>query len=131
MDFPRHFQASPVAKTRGNICAAGQSQGLRVGVVGFALTLSAAVALAKAGVATELRWLLAAPFFVAVVGVAESLLQTCPFRAMRAERDQGDGSEPIADPKERAEMRARGKRLLMVSGVIAVAAAGLFAELPL
>jgi hypothetical protein len=131
MDFPRHFQASPVAKGRGNICAAGQSQGLRIGVVGFALTLGAAVALAKTGVATELRWLLALPFFVAVVGVAESLLQTCPFRAMRAVRDQGDGAEPIADPKERAELRARGKRLLFVSGVLAVAAAGLFAELPL
>jgi len=46
-------------------------------------------------------------------------------------RDRGDGMEPVADPKERAQLRARGQRLLLACGALALTAAGLFAELPL
>jgi hypothetical protein len=102
-----------------------------VGVVCFSVSLALAIVLAKAGAPPVLRWLLAAPFFLAIVGVSQSLLQTCPFLALKSQRDPGEGIEPVADPKERAALRARGQRLLLVSAVIAVAAAGLFAELPL
>jgi hypothetical protein len=116
---------------RGNLCASRQSRMLRFGVVCFSVSLAAAIAFAKAGVAPHWRWLLAAPFFLATVGVSESLLQTCPFMAMKAMRDRGDGMEPVADPKERAQLRARGQRLLLACGALALTAAGLFAELPL
>lgn len=115
----------------GNLCAEGQSRGLRVGVVCFTVSLALAVVLAKTGAPPALRWLLAAPFFLAIVGVSQSLLQTCPFLALRCQRDPGEGVEPVADPRERAALRARGQRLLLASAVIAIAAAGLFAELPL
>jgi hypothetical protein len=140
--FPGSFSASvpggatgvpdPVARrARGNLCPARQSRMLRFGVLCFSVSLAAAIAFAKAGVAPQLRWLLAVPFFFAVVGVAESLLQTCPFMALKSMRDQGDGIEPVADPQQRAELRARGKRFLFASAAIALSAAGLFAQLPL
>jgi hypothetical protein len=116
---------------RGNLCASRQSKMLRFGVLCFSVSLAAAIAFAKAGVAPHWRWLLAAPFFLATVGVSESLLQTCPFMAMKAMRDRGDGMEPVADPQERAQLRARGQRLLLACGALALTAAGLFAELPL
>jgi len=116
---------------RGNTCAARQSRMLRFGVLCFSVSLAAAIALARAGVAPHWRWLLAVPFFLATVGVSESLLQTCPFMAMKAMRDRGEGAEPVADPKERAVLRARGQRLLLACGALALTAAGLFAELPL
>jgi hypothetical protein len=118
-------------KMAGNLCPGRQSRMLRLGVLCFTVSLVSAVAFAKAGVAPQLRWLLAVPFFLAVVGVSESLVQTCPFMALKSMRDQGDGAEPVADPGERAALRARGRQLLLVSAVIALAAAGLFAELPL
>lgn len=119
------------AHTRGNLCAEGQSRGLRVGVVCFTVSLAAAIILAKTGAPPALRWLLAAPFFLAIVGVSQSLMQTCPFLALKSLRDPGEGIEPVADPRQRAALRARGQRLLVASAVVAVAAAGLFAELPL
>jgi hypothetical protein len=121
----------PAAKAAANLCASGQSRVLRIGVLCFSLSLAAAIAMAKAQVGAEWRWLLALPFFVAVVGVSESLLQTCPFMALKSMRDRGEGIEPVADPTERAVLRAKGKRLLLVSGAIALSAAGLFAQLPL
>ena len=48
---------------------------LRFGVLCFSVSLAAAIAFAKAGIAPQLRWLLAVPFFLAVVGVSESLLR--------------------------------------------------------
>lgn len=139
--FPGSFSGVPTgmpaptdlgaAKRAGNLCPARQRRMLRLGVLCFSVSLAAAIAFAKAGVAPQLRWLLAVPFFLAVVGVSESLLQTCPFMALESKRDHGDGAEPVADPRERAELRARGKRFLLVSAAIALAAAGLFAQLPL
>jgi len=130
---PTHPVPSAVVlgRPRGNLCVEAQSRGLRIGVVGFAVTLALAVTFAKTGVAAELRWLLAAPFFVSAVGVSESLLQTCPFLALQSMSDRGEGLEPIADPKERTLMRSRAKRLLFSCGALALAAAGLFAQLPL
>jgi hypothetical protein len=125
------LQTEKTQRVPGNLCAGRQSRMLRFGVLCFSLSLAAAIALAKAGVAPQLRWLLAVPFFLAVVGVSESLVQTCPFMALRSMRDHGDGVEPVADPRERAELRTRGKRVLMMSATIALAAAGLFAQLPL
>jgi len=122
---------TPATRVAGNLCATRQSRMLRFGVLCFSVSLAAAIAFAKADVAPQLRWLLAVPFFLAVVGVSESLLQTCPFMALRCMRDHGDGMEPVADPRQRAELRARGKRFLLVSAAIALSAAGLFAELPL
>ncbi|MEY2934129.1 MAG: hypothetical protein RL033_4878 [Pseudomonadota bacterium] len=119
-------------KASGNLCMEGQSRGLRIGVVAFSLSLALAIAFAKADAPVALRWLLALPFFVAVVGVSESLLQTCPFLALKSLRaPSGESVEPVADPRERAALRARGQRLLLASVVIALTAAGLFAELPL
>jgi hypothetical protein len=118
-------------KGSGNLCMEGQSRGLRIGVVAFTVSLALAIAFAKADAPAAVRWLLALPFFVAVVGVSESLLQTCPFLALKSLRDPGGGAEPVADPRERAALRARGQRLLLASVVIALTAAGLFAELPL
>jgi hypothetical protein len=118
-------------KASGNLCSEGQSRGLRIGVVAFSLSLALAIGFAKADAPVALRWLLALPFFVAVVGVSESLLQTCPFLALKSLRDAGGGAEPVADPRERAALRARGQRLLLASVVLALTAAGLFAELPL
>ena len=129
---PETAPAKPaLAKRKGNLCAEAQSKVLRVGVLFFSLTLAAAIVLAKAEVAAEWRWLLALPFFVAIVGVSESLLQTCPFMALKNLRDEGEGIEPIADPQERSRMRARGKGLLLASASIALVAAGVFAQLPL
>jgi hypothetical protein len=128
---PRPGGNPTAPRASGNLCAGRQSRMLRFGVLCFSVTLAAAIAFAKADVAPQLRWLLALPFFLAVVGVSESLLQTCPFMALRSMRDQGDGAEPVADPHERARLRARGKRVLLMSATIALAAAGLFAELPL
>jgi hypothetical protein len=125
------LQTERTPRAPGNLCAGRQSRMLRFGVLCFSVSLAAATAFAKAGVAPEWRWLLAAPFFLAVIGVSESLVQTCPFMALRSLRDQGDGVEPVADPRERAELRTRGKRVLIMSATIALAAAGLFAQLPL
>ena len=125
------FDPMVAGAPHGNLCAARQSRMLRFGVLCFSVSLAAAIALAKAGVEPHWRWLLAVPFFLATVGVSESLLQTCPFMAMKAMRDRGDGAEPVADPKERAVLRARGQRLLLACGALALTAAGLFAELPL
>jgi hypothetical protein len=127
---PTSEQAAP-GVSRGNLCASAQSRMLRFGVLCFSVSLAVAIAFAKAGIAPHWRWLLAVPFFLASVGVSESLLQTCPFMAMKAMRDRGDGMEPVADPKERAALRARGRRLLLACGALALTAAGLFAELPL
>jgi len=107
-----------------------QSRGLRAGVIGFGVTLALAITFAKTGVSPQLRWLLAAPFFMSVVGVSESLLQTCPFLAMKSMSDRGDGLQPIPDPKERELMRSRGKRLLLACAGLSLVAAGLFAQLP-
>ncbi len=133
----REGLSDPSAATRarrhvhGNLCAEGQSRGLRIGVVCFSVSLALAIVLAKTGAPAVVRWLLAVPFFLAVVGVSQSLLQTCPFLALKSLRDPGDGMEPVADPRERAMLRARGQRLLLASAAIALTAAGLFAELPL
>jgi hypothetical protein len=118
-------------RPRGNLCMEGQSRGLRVGVISFGVTLALAITFAKSGVSSELRWLLAVPFFVSVVGVSQSLLQTCPFLALQSMSDHGDGLQPIPDPEERALMRSRGKRLLLTCAGLSVVAAGLFAQLPL
>ena len=142
---PLHFLPQPEANglpqasaarsasphSHGNLCAEGQSRGLRVGVICFTVTLALAVVLAKTGAPAAVRWLLAVPFFLSVVGVSQSLLQTCPFLALKSLRDPGEGIEPVADPRERAALRARGQRLLLASAAIALTAAGLFAELPL
>ena len=69
-----------------------------MGVVCFTVSLALAIVLAKTGAPPVLRWLLAAPFFLAIVGVSQSLLQTCPFLALKSLRDPGEGIEPVADP---------------------------------
>src|SRR5689334_2827579 len=82
--------ADPLAPGRphGNLCASRQSRMLRFGVLCFSVSLAVAIAFAKAGIAPHWRWMLAVPFFLATVGVSESLLQTCPFMAMKAMRDR-------------------------------------------
>jgi len=122
--------AAVLGRPRGNLCVEAQSRGLRIGVIGFGVTLALAISFAKLGVASELRWLLAAPFFVSALGISESLLQTCPFLALQSKCDRGDGLEPIADPKERTLMRSRAKHLLLACGCLSLVAAGLFAQLP-
>jgi len=99
-------------------------------VLAFSLTLVAAVVLAKLDAATELRWLLALPFFVAVMHVGEAMYKTCPMLAVRGLRDADEGTEPVANPQERASIRSKGLRLVMLSALIAVTAAGLFAHFP-
>jgi hypothetical protein len=112
-----------------NIGPQGQDRRLRGGVVFFALTLVLAVILTKTGAAAELRWLLALPFFVAVMGISQALCRTCAFMALAGERERGYDRETVLDSDERSALRARGRRLMITSAVIAVAAAGLFVKL--
>ena len=114
-----------------NLGPATQDRRLRRGVLAFSLTVAAAVVLAKLEAATELRWLLALPFFVAVMHVGEAMYKTCPMLAARGLRDAEEGIEPVADPQERASIRSKGLRLVMLSVLIAVTAAGLFAQFPM
>jgi hypothetical protein len=114
-----------------NLGPATQDRRLRRGVLGFSLTLVLAVVLAKLDAAAGLRWLLAVPFFVAVMYVSEAMYKTCPMLAARGLRDADEGVEPVADPAERASIRNKGLRVVMLSALIAVTAAGLFAQLPL
>jgi hypothetical protein len=112
-----------------NIGPRGQDTRLRMGVIGFSLTLLLAVVLAKSGAPPELRWLLALPFFLAVFGVTQALCGTCSILAVKGLRERGDGKEVILDPSELSTIRMRGRRILLASALLAVAAAGLFAEL--
>ena len=112
-----------------NIGPEGQDRRLRMGVVCFAGTLALAVWLAKTQAATELRWLLAAPFFVAVVGISQALCRTCVVLAACGKREHPDGDEAILNPEERKAVRSRGRRIVAASALIAVAAAGLFTQL--
>jgi hypothetical protein len=95
----------------------------------FAATLALAVWLTKTQAAAELRWLLAAPFFVAVAGIAQALCRTCVVLAASGKREELEGSERILNPDELRAVRSRGRRILAASALIAVAAAGLFAQL--
>jgi hypothetical protein len=113
-----------------NLGPATQDRRLRIGVLAFSATLILAVVLARFGVAAHFRWLLALPFFVAVMHLAEAMYKTCPMLAARGVRDTDRGVEPVADPQELASMRGRGRRLVIGSALIAVTAAGLFAQLP-
>lgn len=99
-----------------------------MGVVGFSLTLALAVVLAKSGARPELRWLLALPFFLAVFGVTQALCNTCSILAARGQREREQGTEAILNPGELAMIRVRGRRILVLSALLALAAAGLFAE---
>lgn len=112
-----------------NLCTRGQDRRLRVGVVGFVGTLALAIAFAKAGAPPMVRWLLAVPFFVAIVAVAQALTGTCSYLASRGLRDRGEGKEIIIDPEELHLIRARGRRILMACVAIALIAAGLFAQI--
>ena len=113
-----------------NLGPRGQDSRLRVGVVGFTLTLVLAIALAKVGVAHHLRWLLALPFFWSVVMVAQALYGTCPFMAAKGMREGAEeGVEVIANPDELKNVRTRGRKLVLASAAIALLAAGLFAQL--
>jgi hypothetical protein len=100
-----------------------------MGVVFFAVTLGLAVWLTKTGAAPELRWLLAAPFFVAVAGISQALCRTCVVLAACGKREDTEGSEPVLNPDAARALRSRGRRVLAASALIAVAAAGLFAQL--
>jgi hypothetical protein len=114
-----------------NLGPRGQDSRLRVGVVGFTLTLGLAIVLAKVGVAHQLRWLLALPFFWSVVMVAQALYGTCPFMAAKGMREggEGEGEVIIANPDELKNVRTRGRKLVLASAAIALLAAGLFAQL--
>jgi hypothetical protein len=100
-----------------------------MGVVFFAVTLGLAVWLTKTGAAPELRWLLAAPFFVAVTGISQALCRTCVVLAACGKREDAEGSEPILNPDDARALRSRGRRVIAASALIAFAAAGLFAQL--
>lgn len=112
-----------------NLGPKGQDSRLRVGVVGFTLTLALAIVLAKVGVAHHLRWLLALPFFWSVVMVAQALYGTCPFMAAKGMREGDEREEIIANPDELKNVRLRGRKLVLASAAIALVAAGLFAQL--
>jgi hypothetical protein len=113
-----------------NIGLRGQDSRLRAGVIGFTVTLALAIGLAKAGAAQELRWLLAFPFFAAVMCVSQALYRTCPFMAAKGLRDGAEeGVEVIANPDELKLVRTRGRRVLLASLAIALTAAGLFARI--
>jgi hypothetical protein len=100
-----------------------------MGVLCFAATLALAVWLTKTHAAAELRWLLAAPFFVAVAGISQALCRTCVVLAACGKREQPEGEEPVLNPDELRAMKSRGWRIVVASALIAVAAAGLFAQL--
>jgi hypothetical protein len=112
-----------------NLGLQGQDSRLRVGVVGFTVTLALAIWLAKAGAPHELRWLLALPFFGSVMSVTQALYRTCPFMAAKGLREGGEGVEVIANPDELKTIRSRGRRVVFASAAIALTAAGLFAQL--
>ena len=115
-----------------NLGLHSQDNRLRAGVLGFAVTLALAIGLAKLGVAHEMRWLLALPFFWSVLMVTQALYGTCPFMAAKGLRDGSDGGdevEVIANPDELKTIRTRGRRVVLASAAIALTAAGLFAQL--
>jgi hypothetical protein len=115
-----------------NLGPRGQDSRLRAGAVGFTVTLALAIGLAKLGVAPEVRWLLALPFFGSVMMVTQALYGTCPFMAAKGLRDGVDGEENpeiIANPDELKMIRTRGRRVVFASAAIALTAAGLFAQL--
>lgn len=112
-----------------NLCTRGQDRRLRVGVVGFVGTLTLAIAFAKVGAPPMVRWLLAVPFFVAIVSVAQALYGTCSYLAAQGLRDRGEGKEIIIDPEELRLIRTRGRRIVMASVAVALIAAGLFAQI--
>jgi hypothetical protein len=112
-----------------NLTPQTQDRRLRLGIVFFTITVVAAVVLVKLHAHPALRWALAVPFFCATLHIAEAMYKTCPMLAARGMREQAEGSEPIADPRERSRIRGNGRRLLVSSAVIALTAAALFAQL--
>lgn len=106
-----------------------QDRRLRIGIVLFTGTLVTAVVLVQLHAHPVFRWLLALPFFGAILHIAEAMYRTCPMLAARGMREGEEGSEPIADPNERVVVRGNGQKLLLGSAVLALAAAGLFARL--
>lgn len=95
---------------------------LRRSVVLFAVGLLMVGALHHFGV--DLAWygLVALPFFGAINLAFQGIFKTCTYMAARGMRDLGEGQERVADREEQAALRARGRRIQLMSLAVTLAA---------
>lgn len=102
---------------------------LRVGIASLALGLALAVFFAKVNASQNVRLSLFVPFFVSANFFFQTIYQTCGYSAWRGVRHTCQGQERIADRRERALIRARGLKQVVVATVVACGLTGLFMTL--
>jgi hypothetical protein len=111
--------------TGGNLEQPAQDAQLRIGVAFVSVGLVAAVVLRHVDVGAGIRALLFLPFFVGAYGVQAGLYKVCGINALFARRITIEGPRPVADPRDLAEYRRTGIRILASSAAFAMLAATL------
>lgn len=100
------------ARPKGNLCGAGQTARLRQGVVVFAIGLVAATVMATYHVHPAFKLLLFLPFSMAGLAVFQGSYRVCPGAARLGKREQNGQLVRICNPKELAEVRSIGRRVM-------------------
>ena len=118
------------AAPRGNLTPCRSAVRLRGGVGFFAVALGLTMLAMQPGVPAGYRLALVVPFFLAALGVFQGLYGTCLKRAMRGEREDPSGPEPILNPAVRATMHSEMRRILVRAGAVALACTALVYALP-
>lgn len=106
-----------------NIDPAGVDRRLRMGVVTLGLSLFLLVGLAMLKVHWAAGLLAVPPLYGSFLLIYQAGMRVCSFKARKGIRDVGYGEENVADPREAAALRRRGRRIQ----VLAVASAAVVA----
>ena len=105
-----------------NISELGVNSRLKRAVIGVGITLVAMILLVTLHAPRFAIALLFIPFFVTINLAFQALFKTCSFMAVQGMRDMGDGHEKLASCTESAALRARGRKIFLVSALAAAAA---------
>src|SRR5690242_18101939 len=101
------------SRTACNISDEEQNRRLRLGVIGFAITLTSVAVLMRLGVAPAYRLVLFVPFLASANAMYMGLFKACGILAAKGMRGTDEGAERIADPSERRATAVLGRKVLL------------------
>jgi hypothetical protein len=113
-----------------NIGPAGRQRRVITGIIALIIGFSQALALLATDVAALWRLTLVLPFFIGAWTISQAKGHTCSVLAELGTRNMDQGTEPIDCPDLKKAIRARGRKILAQSALIAFSVGILFYFFP-
>ncbi len=98
-----------VSNKAQNISEEEATRRLRGGIFMLMIALGGAVVLKMVDASPAFRMALFVPFFMAEYSFFQAVYKTCGVAALRGTRSMGEGTERIADPRERQACLCAGR----------------------